>query len=156
MHMDRPARPGADKLPLRIWRNIEDTGTCWLWTAGRTNRGYGKGYLNGKHVYVHRIVYEALVAPISDGEQIDHRCHTRACCNPAHLLPVDNTGNAQNRRGAQTNSRSGVRGVHRFAGKWRVQVRAGGRTHSGGMFDDLAEAEAVAREMRKRLMPHSQ
>lgn len=145
-------------LPDRIWAKIDKTPTCWLWRGGRTSKGYGKGYLTGKQVYVHRIVYESLVGELPAGAVIDHRCHVRHCCNPAHLMLVDDTANAQNRRGAQVNSRSGVRGVfwQGNANKWRVQVKADGRIHSGGLFDSLEEAEVVAVELRKRLMPHAQ
>ena len=146
------------ELPDRIWAKIDKTDSCWLWTGGRTSNGYGKGYLNRRHVYVHRIVYEALVGDLEPGAQVDHRCHVKHCCNPAHLLPVDNTGNAQNRRGAQTNSRSGVRGVHwsNQHEKWRVQVKADGRIVSGGLFDSLDDASMVAAALRTRLMPNAQ
>ena len=143
------------ELPSRIWSKIDsrDAGAgCWLWTAGCTRGGYGKTFLDGKQVYVHRVIYEALVGPIPPGQQLDHRCHVRHCCNPAHLQVVDTTGNAQNRRGAQVNSRSGIRGVHPFGPRWRVQVRAGGRIHSGGVFDDLELAAQAARALRERLM----
>lgn len=144
------------ELPDRIWEKVDKAGPCWLWTGGRTKNGYGKGFLDGKHVYVHRIVYEALVGEIPAGMLIDHRCHVKHCCNPEHLQPVDNTANGQNRRSAQTNSGSGVRGVHSFRNRWRVQVKAGGRIHSGGIFDDLDEAAEAARALRQRLMVNAQ
>jgi hypothetical protein len=139
------------ELPDRIWRKIDKTGTCWLWTGGCTKRGYGKGFLDGKQVYVHRIIYEALVGEIPEGMMIDHRCHVRRCCNPAHLLAVDATGNALNRRGAQINSKSGVRGVFPHGERWRAQAKVGGRIHDGGLFDSIEAAEVAVIALRKRL-----
>lgn len=105
----------------------------------------------------HRVAYAVEVGPIPDGAMIDHRCHTKRCVNPQHLQIADNTANQQNRAGSQTNSRSGVRGVHWFAAgsRWRVQVKAGGRVHSGGLFADLEEAERAAVALRNRLMTNN-
>jgi len=91
--------------------------------------------------------------------ELDHR-HTcpKNCVNPDHLRPVPHKQNGENRSGANSNNRScGIRGVtwHGQAGKWRVQVRHAGRSWSGGLFDDLAEAEAAAIALRNRLFTHN-
>lgn len=41
----------------------------------------------------HRVAYELLVGPIPDGEQIQHRCNNRACCEPSHLETGDHIKN---------------------------------------------------------------
>jgi hypothetical protein len=67
---------------------------CWIWTAGYDGKGYGKYYLGGgrkdrRESGAHRVAYKALVGPVPDELDIDHRvCRTPACCNPAHLEPV--------------------------------------------------------------------
>jgi hypothetical protein len=37
---------------------------------------------------MHRIIYQHLVGPVPEGQQLDHICRVRCCVNPAHLEPV--------------------------------------------------------------------
>ena len=79
----------SDVLPARIANKITDTGTCWLWTGAKNNKGYGSvGVGGGKSALAHRTIYELLVAPIPEGLTIDHLCMVKACVNPEHLEPV--------------------------------------------------------------------
>jgi hypothetical protein len=81
---------------LRFWSHIDregpepvngTPGRCWLWTASTAN-GYGQVDIFGQLRRAHRVAYELLVGPVSDGLDLDHLCRVRACCNPAHLEPV--------------------------------------------------------------------
>lgn len=142
----------------RFWAKVDKTPTCWLWTASRAKNGYGKMTTVGSSkAYAHRLSYSIAYGPIPAGMVIDHRCHNKLCVNPEHLQAVTTSQNMQNRSGAATNSRSGVRGVHLepLTGKWRVQIRARGRNHCGGYYHDLDEAAAAAAELRARLMENS-
>lgn len=88
---------------------------------------------------------------------VDHTCHNRSCVNPDHLRVVTNKQNAENLRGANRASKSGVRGVW-FAptrGKWVVQVRHNGRRYSGGSHLTLEAAEQSAIALRNRLFTHN-
>ena len=80
--VSRP-RPVED----RLWPRVTKTETCWLWHRAEPH-GYGKISVNGRHEYVHRVVYEMLRGPIPEGMQIDHLCRNKLCCNPDHLEPV--------------------------------------------------------------------
>ena len=74
---------------------------CWLW-RGRVDRwGYGKDCAG---LPAHRSAYRALVGEIPTGLVLDHLCHVRACCNPAHLEPVTPE---ENQRRARIRPRSG-------------------------------------------------
>jgi len=88
---------GDPRLPQRFWDKIEvvDTGyvtPCWLWTASLKEGprgGYGRfGVGGGKDKGAHRVAYEALVGPIPDGEEPDHRCEVKRCTRPTHLESV--------------------------------------------------------------------
>lgn len=61
---------------------------CWISNRAKQPNGYTKIGLCGQTLLTHRVAYEAYVGPIPDGQQIDHLCRQRACCNPDHLEPV--------------------------------------------------------------------
>jgi hypothetical protein len=86
---ERRTKPAAD----RFWPKVSKTETCWLWTAGANNMGYGLFWSGGarsqgRRLLAHRFAYELLVGPIPDGLTIDHLCRVPLCCRPDHLEPV--------------------------------------------------------------------
>ena len=144
------------KLPERFWDYVDKTETCWLWTGVPNSRGYGLVSLNGKRWYVHRAILEATAGPLPPGAIVDHKCRVKLCVRPDHLQVVDTRLNSQNRRGAQVNSQSGVRGVFPHRGRWRVQVKApDGKIHSGGVFDTVEAADVAAHNLRMDLMTNN-
>ena len=85
---DLEAKPTMEE---RFWAKVHPTGFCWEWT-GCQSRGYGsfsRGRGRRKMEPAHRVAYELLVAPIPEGQHIDHLCRNTLCVNPDHLEPVD-------------------------------------------------------------------
>jgi hypothetical protein len=69
---------------IRFEGKLDKSGKCWTWSGERVN-GYGRFYVNGKHVYAHRYAYELWVGEIDKAAVIHHRCGNRSCSNPDHL-----------------------------------------------------------------------
>lgn len=95
------------KAAARFWAKVdrEGSGGCWLWTASVCHEGYGR--FNATDIALpstlaHRIAYEWLIGPITDGLHLDHLCRVRNCVNPEHLEPVTPAENT--RRAANHNS----------------------------------------------------
>lgn len=89
----KPKPPPLERVPLplieRLMAKVERTDSCWLWT-GATSNGYGviqRGERGRGTVKAHRASYEHFVGVVPDGLDLMHRCHTRACVNPEHLVP---------------------------------------------------------------------
>jgi hypothetical protein len=104
-------------LPARFWKKVSksgptpslrpELGPCWLHErTPEKATGYVRCEISRVRDYVHRFVYRALVEPIPDGKEIDHRCHNvdpscpsdasclhRRCVNPDHLEAVTHREN---------------------------------------------------------------
>ena len=91
----------------RILDNVlidPDTG-CHIWKGATSGNGRGGGYprmkLDGRTVAVHRVVAVHQFGFLHPGRQVDHKCRTRLCVNPAHLEPVTHKENMRRRDAAR-------------------------------------------------------
>lgn len=106
-----------ERLPQRFWDKVvpEPNSGCWLWTGRMNWAGYGRTQtVNGKDIFTHRVTYGIAhrTPPFGSGLELDHRCSTRSCCNPAHLEAVSHAENVRRGNGGRhhrirTHCRSG-------------------------------------------------
>lgn len=76
---------------------------CWIWTAGKTDQGYGTFYFPPQNmVGAHVAAWELLRGP-RNGLHVLHICDNPACVNPAHLYLGTHQDNMRDRdsRGRQ-------------------------------------------------------
>ena len=123
----------------RFWSKVDAAAgpdACWLWRGAITPEGYGILGLGRPHdravnEYAHRLAYvlaHRVPVPPRGAMTIDHRCRTRACCNPRHLELVTQRENllrgahraaACARRQACTRGHPWARDAYRRANGWR-------------------------------------
>lgn len=88
------ARLSVPRFSLGWWQAwtmpIPETG-CHIWLGTVCKDGYGR--IHGPNaprkaspVLIHRVAFEQLVGPISEGMKVCHRCDVPSCVNPDHLF----------------------------------------------------------------------
>jgi len=90
----------ASDDPERFWSLVDRSGgpeSCWPWTGGLNEFGYGLVYINGKTFTAHRHAWR-----LTHGEPpVDlcccHACDRPICCNPTHLWLGTNEENIADR-----------------------------------------------------------
>lgn len=125
---------------------------CWGWQGERHPRGYGQLTRKYGRVLAHRYSYTRWVGEIGEGLVIDHLCHNPECSRPDHLRAVTQKQNMENRKGAQSDSTTGIRGVHTTrSGKYRARIKSDGVEHRLGVFDTVEEAEKAYLKAKREM-----
>lgn len=98
-------------------------------------------------VQLHRIIMDT-----PKGLVVDHINHNPLDNRKVNLRNVSIIKNSQNRKGAQKDNKSGIRGVHfnNKINKWIAQITVNKEKKYLGCYKDIKEAETVAVEARER------
>jgi hypothetical protein len=124
-----PEDKKGDHVPLekKFWANVDKHGesvtpvgtSCWKWT-GKTYKGYGRVWIDGRTERVHRASWIMENGPIPDGLCVLHRCDTPSCVRVSHLFLGTNEENSKDR------SRKGrsYSGDHKGEKCWTAKLTA--------------------------------
>lgn len=120
--------------------------------SNKINSFYAFSTLNHKRIFLHRFILD-----FPQGKFVDHINHDTLNNTRTNLRIVSCAENLQNKKGAQVDSKSGIRGVSfcEKSKKWRADVTVKRKTFYLGLFKDLKEAERAVIEARKKYMPYS-
>lgn len=91
-----------------VWTRVRVAGPdeCWPWKMSIGSHGYGQaswsiGEGRSAGTTAHRVAWVAANGPIPDDLTVDHLCHNRLCCNPAHMQLLSLVDNAKRNRNSQ-------------------------------------------------------
>lgn len=73
------------KLKSRFRSKIDDSGDCWIWTAGKTSDGYPKFKVSMVWNSGHRVSWQIYRGPIPPTHVVCACKDSRLCVNPSHL-----------------------------------------------------------------------
>lgn len=96
-----------ERTLARFWARVDRTpglgpaGECRLWRGAVGDTGYGQINVGGKTVPAHHVAYFlANEERVPAGQILRHApivCHTKTCCNAAHLRPGTRAENSADR-----------------------------------------------------------
>lgn len=110
---------------------------------------------NRTTIPLHRWIYGK---DLDKSTEIDHKNHdTLNNRRSTNLRKTSRVQNMQNRKGAASHSKSGIRGVHWDSKrrKWRAQIQVSGKKIMIGGFDDIESAKNAVIDARLINMTHS-
>lgn len=110
----KPTRPAIirflEKIAVSETR-FYDSSPCWEWLGCKQSNGYGQFKIDGRRgapkSSPHRFSHEYFIGPIENGNEADHLCNNRGCCNPLHLEQVTMQINRKRRSERQTHCKAG-------------------------------------------------
>lgn len=123
-----------------------------------TNAFYVKGHTGKTNKKRETMLLHRWITNAPVGMVVDHINHDGLINTDDNLRIVTGAQNGQNRKGAQKNSTTGIRGVwwDRDSNKWVGVVEINNKKTRVGFFDDISEAEQAVKEYRMNHMPYSQ
>lgn len=107
-----------------IWHGARATKRKRILKPYVTPAGYLRVFLQGRFYFVHRVVWLAFHGDVPEGLFLDHINGDRQDNRIVNLRVVTKQENAMNRKRANCNSKSGVRGVyfHKRSKRWSFNV----------------------------------
>lgn len=144
--IDASDLPLVASLGRRWWARWHHSTKQFLAFANMKQDGKWSGVL------LHRLIADAGL-----GQDVDHVNHVMLDCRRGNLRVCTRGENLQNRAGAMTTSKSGVRNVRWDASReqWAVEIKVNKRKRFIGRFDSMDAARYAAQQARKRYMTHS-
>lgn len=146
----------------RFWSHVDKSGgpdACWPWMLSLDSGGYGHVGRDGKLVKAHRVAYELVNGPISDGLDGLHSCDNPPCCNPSHIFPGTHGDNMRDAHQKGRRDNAGERNANSVLTEAHVrEIRAAyerGTVSQQSLADQYGVHQTVVSKIiRRKLWPN--
>jgi len=128
-----------------------------LLANSKTGKKYIQIGFKGEKYKAHRLIFVLHGYPLKPNQEVDH-IDGNGLNNDIHnLRACTHKQNLENQKGAQKNSKSGIRGVSwdKKSNIWRAQIKHNGKKIVLGHYVTIEEAEKVVIAARKKFFTHS-
>ena len=147
-HLVWKARPRSDFKTPQGYGAFNALRVGKIACQGRIN-GYWIIKISREYFYAHRLIWIWNYGDLEYGQEIDHKDGDKENYSLSNLRIADRQQNTSN-RGAQSNSKTGVKGVcwDKSKNKWHAQIKLGGKLIRKRFveFDDAVEFARKTRE----------
>jgi len=156
----RKATPLPSQQELQEWFDYRDGNLWWkkknrgvrvgikagrVVTNPRTGKQYRQVGFNYKLYVTHRLIWVWHGYSLEPNQQIDHIDGNGLNNCIENLRAVTNKQNSENRKTANKNSKSGIKGVcwNKTKNKWHAQIQHNGKVVSLGYYENIEGAIAA-------------
>ena len=126
-------------------------------TDKQTGRQYIKVRFNHKKYPIHRLIWAWHGNFLEPNQEIDHIDGNSLNNCIENLRATTHKQNCENRKGANKNSKSGVKGVSwaKNVKKWRAQIQNNGKVKNLGYYKNIEDAIAARIVAEKECYTHA-
>jgi HNH endonuclease len=126
---------------------------CINWQGSKLKNGYGRKWIEGKTVLVHRLVLESKIAGFLDsGHFACHTCDNPSCINPSHLVAGTAAENTEQMMGRhrKTPRRKSIPGIGKLSIEQLREIQT--KYLSGTIKNHLAKEYGVQHETITKIL----
>ena len=171
--MSKLAKPMPSQQELQEWFDYRDgdlyrkkannnrvkagSKAGYVHTDSQTGRQYVKVCFNYQMYLIHRLIWARHGYSLEPNQQIDHIDGNSLNNHIENLRAATHKQNGENRKSAQKNSKSGVKGVswYKSTKKWRAQIQYNGENKNLGYYETKEDAIAARIAAEKEYYTHA-